>query len=207
VVLRADTRVTDHGFRAGRATGHQSVLQAGTAVLVDDRGVPRVRCAGGNPLTPPVAMRGNPGTRGSPWPGYRPTEVIVVRPAAQAIANFTLVNAADNTWIERRTGHDVRHDRPVPPPAWAAGARATAPSPDTSEGGVAPGVTWSSPGEVPATPLLDGTGTAALGEAMGEPPDGSGAAPDTALPDGSAAMSGDPAADSVFGSPTDIFGN
>lgn len=48
VVLRADTRVTSHGFRAGRITRYQSVLQAGTAVLVDDRGLPRVRCACGN---------------------------------------------------------------------------------------------------------------------------------------------------------------
>ena len=53
VVLRYDTRVTNHGFLNGRATPHQSVLQAGTAVLVDSMGVPRVRCACGNPLLPP----------------------------------------------------------------------------------------------------------------------------------------------------------
>ncbi|GHF01088.1 hypothetical protein GCM10018785_74850 [Streptomyces longispororuber] len=53
VVPRADTRVTGHGCRDGRATGHQAVLQARTAVLVDDRGLPRVRCACGNPLLPP----------------------------------------------------------------------------------------------------------------------------------------------------------
>ena len=49
VVLRADTQVTNHGFRDARVTGFQSVLQAGTAVLVDNRGVPRVRCACGSP--------------------------------------------------------------------------------------------------------------------------------------------------------------
>jgi hypothetical protein len=53
VVLRYDTRVTNHGFLNGKATPHQSVLQAGTAVLVDSMGVPRVRCACGNPLLPP----------------------------------------------------------------------------------------------------------------------------------------------------------
>ncbi len=69
VVLRADTQVTDHGFRDGRATSFQSVLQRGTAVLVDDRGVPRVRCAGGNPLNPPPSCPGRPrGSRGSPGP-------------------------------------------------------------------------------------------------------------------------------------------
>ena len=40
LVLLVDTRVTNHGFRKGRPTPHQSVLQAGTAVLVDRVGVP-----------------------------------------------------------------------------------------------------------------------------------------------------------------------
>ncbi len=40
-VLLHDTRVTNHGFSGGRATPLQSVLQAGTAVLVDATGVPR----------------------------------------------------------------------------------------------------------------------------------------------------------------------
>jgi hypothetical protein len=40
VILQRDTRVTNHGFRNGRATPTQSILQAGTAVLVDEYGVP-----------------------------------------------------------------------------------------------------------------------------------------------------------------------
>ncbi|MFI6370753.1 DUF6777 domain-containing protein [Streptomyces sp. NPDC050546] len=129
LVLRADTRVTNHGFRAGRASGYQSVLQAGTAVLVDDRGVPRVRCACGNPLRPPLAIRGTPRGHGSPWPGYRPEEVIVVTPAPQVITDFTIIDLAARTWIERPTGHDVRHDRSLPPPLWAKRPPAsTAPS-------------------------------------------------------------------------------
>jgi hypothetical protein len=117
VVLRADTRVTGHGLRAGRITRYQSVLQAGTAVLVDDRGLPRVRCACGNPLGPPDASRGTPVTRGTPWPGYRPGRVIAVTPAPQAVTGFTIIDLTARTWIERRTGHDVRHDRALPPPA------------------------------------------------------------------------------------------
>ncbi|HEY8059690.1 MAG TPA: DUF6777 domain-containing protein, partial [Acidimicrobiales bacterium] len=42
VILRGDTRVTNHGFSDGQATSLQSVLQAGTAVLVDTEGIPRV---------------------------------------------------------------------------------------------------------------------------------------------------------------------
>ena len=53
--LRFDTRVTNHGFRDGRATAYQTVLQAGTAVLVDAQGIPRARCACGNPLVEPQA--------------------------------------------------------------------------------------------------------------------------------------------------------
>ncbi|WP_308402817.1 DUF6777 domain-containing protein, partial [Streptomyces sp. AC550_RSS872] len=105
VVLRADTRVTNHGFRDGTGTGYQSVLQAGTAVLVDGHGVPRVRCACGNPLAPPVDPHGKPRTSGRAWSGYRPNQVIVVAPATQVITNITIIDIARNTWIERPVGH------------------------------------------------------------------------------------------------------
>ncbi|WP_427924260.1 DUF6777 domain-containing protein [Streptomyces sp. cg40] len=116
VVLRADTQVTNHGFRDAQVTGFQSVLQAGTAVLVDSRGVPRVRCACGNPLKVGVAG-GNSGSSGRGWSGYRPAEVVVVTPAPQVITNITIVNVVDNTWIERPLGHrGPHHDHVVRPP-------------------------------------------------------------------------------------------
>jgi hypothetical protein len=126
VLLRADTRVTNHAYRNGQAAGYQAVLQAGTAVLVDDRGVPRVRCACGNPLQPPQEARGGVGSRGSAWSGYRPNQVIVVTPAPKAVSSIKLVDAGTNTWIERRIGTDVREDHVVPPPAQAT---AVPPSP------------------------------------------------------------------------------
>jgi hypothetical protein len=116
VVLRADTLVTNHRYRAGRAGGFQSVLQAGTAVLVDARGVPRVRCACGNPLTPPLAMRGRAVVGGRPWPGYRPARVVVVAPSEQLITDLTIIDLVDNAWIERLIGHDCRDDHVLPPP-------------------------------------------------------------------------------------------
>ncbi|WP_019068317.1 DUF6777 domain-containing protein [Streptomyces hokutonensis] len=116
VVLRADTQVTNHGYRDAKVTGFQSVLQAGTAVLVDNRGVPRVRCACGNPLKAGVAG-GNSGSSGRGWTGYRPAEVIVVTPAPQVITNITIVDVVDNTWIERPLGHrGPHHDHVVRPP-------------------------------------------------------------------------------------------
>ncbi|MFE2733817.1 DUF6777 domain-containing protein [Streptomyces sp. NPDC059349] len=116
VVLRADTRVTNHGYRSGEATSYQAVLQAGTAVLVDDRGMPRVRCACGNPLGPPVAFKGTPNTQGQQWSGYRPAQVVVVTPAPKVITNIVIVNITNNTWVERKVGDDGQHDKRVPPP-------------------------------------------------------------------------------------------
>ncbi|QCX80512.1 hypothetical protein C9F11_34645 [Streptomyces sp. YIM 121038] len=135
VVLRADTRITNHGYRDGHANSFQSVLQAGTAVLVDDRGLPRVRCACGNPLKPPVAFRQAPRHSGEPWSGYRPTQVIIVTPAPRPITHITIINIVNNTWIERRTGdEDGGDDRPVPPPD----PTPTGPTDPTSPDGTTP---------------------------------------------------------------------
>ncbi|MET8804398.1 DUF6777 domain-containing protein [Streptomyces sp. NPDC004546] len=145
VMLRADTRVTDHGYRGGRAVDYQAVLQAGTAVLVDDRGLPRVRCACGNPLGSPAPTAGF-SARGSAWSGYRPGRVIAVTPAPRAVASITIVNAETRTWIERRIGHDVRHDRVVPAPDWATAPPDGDPDPvDTASPGTAPPYTLPSP--------------------------------------------------------------
>jgi hypothetical protein len=54
VTITTDIRVTNHSFEGGSATALQSILQAGTTVLVDRYGVPRARCRCGNPLTPPI---------------------------------------------------------------------------------------------------------------------------------------------------------
>ncbi len=90
VVLRTDTAVTDHGFRNGRAEAFQSVMQAGTTVLVDQRGVPRVRCAYGNPLDSPAA---GPLSRyeGATWSGLRSDRVTAVRPAPSHVTEVAPV--------------------------------------------------------------------------------------------------------------------
>ena len=54
VTLTRDTRVTNHSFVDGAAVGYQAILQAGTAVLVDEDGVPVARCRCGNPLLKPI---------------------------------------------------------------------------------------------------------------------------------------------------------
>ncbi|WP_030904324.1 DUF6777 domain-containing protein, partial [Streptomyces sp. NRRL F-5126] len=104
VVLRADTRVTSHGYHDGAPTSFQSVLQAGTAVLADGRGMPRVRCSCGNPLGPAVPMEGPVSHRGTVWHGYRPGRVLLISPARRPLPTLTVVNSANNTWMDRATG-------------------------------------------------------------------------------------------------------
>ena len=56
VTLTRDTRITNHSFAGGRAVAFQAILQAGTAVLVDDSGTPVARCRCGNPLLEPLPL-------------------------------------------------------------------------------------------------------------------------------------------------------
>ncbi|EPH46295.1 hypothetical protein STRAU_0652 [Streptomyces aurantiacus JA 4570] len=115
--LRMDTRVTNHGYRDGAPTGYQAVLQAGTAVLVDDRGVPRVRCACGNPLLPPVAQKSTPKRTGDAWPGYRSSNVVVVAPAAHVVNVFVMYDPKSGEWFERDKGDTGTADKETQPPA------------------------------------------------------------------------------------------
>lgn len=103
--LTVDTRVTNHGFAGGRATPRQSVLQAGSAVLVDDVGVPRVRCSCGNPLTEPESLDlGTAATTGTPWSGFDTARVVTPAPASAPIGTFTLVDLEDGSTFEREAG-------------------------------------------------------------------------------------------------------
>ncbi|MCM2389557.1 DUF6777 domain-containing protein [Streptomyces albipurpureus] len=135
VVLRADTRVTSHGYRGGAAVGYQAVLQAGTAVLVDRHGIPRVRCACGNPLRPPIAAKGAVVHKGRAWAGYEPDRVVVVKPAAQAAASLVIVDVVTSTWIDRKTGSDGEWDKPpkVLPPVAPDDIYTYPPTPDPSD--------------------------------------------------------------------------
>ncbi|MEU2620755.1 DUF6777 domain-containing protein [Streptomyces sp. NPDC007157] len=165
VQLRADTRVTAHGYRDGGSTTYQSVLQTGTAVLVDGHGVPQVRCACGNPLTPPVAQKNSPRTTGSAWSGYRPSNVVVVAPAAQIVNVFVLFDHKRDDWFGRHRGDHTGHeDRPAKPPADPNPMNPPVHHgcPPTSGGTGRPGATpcpsastgpsgWASPGTSPGT--------------------------------------------------------
>jgi hypothetical protein len=108
VVLRADTWVTNHGYSNGRATPIQSVLQAGTAVLVDKYGVPRVKCYCGNPLLPPLRFR--PVYRGQRWPDFDQRKVIIVTRSVTIIDTFTLWDVNTGGLFSRRASTEGTED-------------------------------------------------------------------------------------------------
>ncbi|MFE3379677.1 DUF6777 domain-containing protein [Streptomyces anulatus] len=168
VTLRMDTRVTNHGYRDGEANAYQAVLQAGTAVLVDNRGVPRVRCACGNPLLPPVAQE-DPRQTGKAWPGYRASDVVVVEPAKKPVKEFVMVDPENGDWFERQAGDTGDDDKKTDPPKDASaspcppgtdrpcpsssGATPSEPSPEdpASRPGDDPATSEPPPPEDPAT--------------------------------------------------------
>ncbi|MFM8564134.1 MAG: DUF6777 domain-containing protein [Acidimicrobiia bacterium] len=54
VFVTQDINVRMYGFKNGAAYGYDAIIGAGTALLIDDQGIPRARCACGHPLLPPT---------------------------------------------------------------------------------------------------------------------------------------------------------
>ena len=91
-------------------------MQAGTAVLVDDTGVPRVKCNCGNPLGEPAplgdasesealdieAAAENPDEA---WEGLDPDEAVAIE-AGGAVTEITLVDVDSGGLLDRPVGSD-----------------------------------------------------------------------------------------------------
>jgi hypothetical protein len=130
VLLRTDTRVTDHGYiEVAQAVSRQAVLQAGTAVMVDKYGSPRVRCISGSPLLDPVALTA-PAARpagnnvavqpaaatvrprvvfvGARWPRFDPVTIVVIRRVARIIEYFLIWDFRRGVLLARRIGILIR---------------------------------------------------------------------------------------------------
>lgn len=103
VILRTDTRVTNYGFENGRAPDRQVVLQAGTAVMVDEFGIPRVRCFCGNPLRPPNPEP-TPTYTGDTWEGFDPGQTTVISESPVPVDDFTLVDVDTGEPFDRPVG-------------------------------------------------------------------------------------------------------
>jgi hypothetical protein len=128
VLLRHDTLALNHDYKRGKAVPFRALLQAGIAILVDEQGLPSVKCSCGNPLRP---FEGDTsrisvtfGDGNEKWQGYDRAEVVVVRPAPRKLERITLVDVQDSgrgierpvgTTGEADTGFDATERRAVPP--------------------------------------------------------------------------------------------
>ncbi|MFJ8467998.1 DUF6777 domain-containing protein [Streptomyces swartbergensis] len=109
VLLRHDTLTLNHDYKKGKAVPFRALLQAGIAILVDQQGLPSVKCSCGNPLRP---FEGDTsrisvtfGDGNEKWRGYDRAEVVVVRPAPRKLEHITLVDVQDSgRGIERPVG-------------------------------------------------------------------------------------------------------
>ncbi|WP_068279579.1 LCCL domain-containing protein [Aldersonia kunmingensis] len=114
VILGSDTRVTNHGYDNGRPTPIQSVLQAGTAVLVDEYGVPRVRCACGNPLLPAQPAKAKPAYTGPKWPGWDPDRIIIIQAAPTPLTQITIIDVDSGSPVTINIGSGTPVAQPAP---------------------------------------------------------------------------------------------
>ena len=137
VQLRTDTRVTNHGFRDGVATPRQAVLQAGSAVLVDENGVPRARCACGNPLLEPAPVAAAPSyVGGDEWAAFDPDQLLAVQ-AGPPVDELILADLETDVPFVRPVGTDGSADVDAPPgtdlsdPLGAQLPETTPPAPET----------------------------------------------------------------------------
>jgi hypothetical protein len=84
LVLGRDALVTNTSYQGGRVRRFPAILQAGTAVLVDRTGTPRVKCSCGNPLLAPppevTAADAPVELEGERWEGFSEAEVSLVEP-------------------------------------------------------------------------------------------------------------------------------
>jgi hypothetical protein len=108
VLLRSDTRLTNHGWKNGKITAIQVVLQAGTAVLVDDKGFPVTKCYCGNPLTPPEAYP--PVYYGKKWDYFNKDSLTVVTQNVTIIDIFVLVDPKTGQTFVRPKGTSGAQD-------------------------------------------------------------------------------------------------
>lgn len=103
VNLAADTRVLNHGFDGERIVPRHSVLQRGSAVMIDDRGIPRANCYCGNPL-----LESEPAATdrpvGEPWDAFDERSVVVVTPSPEPVEEFTLTDIETGDPFDRPAG-------------------------------------------------------------------------------------------------------
>ncbi|MEW2572150.1 DUF6777 domain-containing protein [Streptomyces sp. NPDC047070] len=115
VLLRHDTLVKNHDYKKGKAVPYDSLLEAGVAVLVNDQGLPAVKCSCGNPLKSfdkdpeKISVKFEDGNK--KWAGYEKSAVVTVKPAPQPLKRIALLDVDDpDTAIDRPVGTSGEQD-------------------------------------------------------------------------------------------------
>jgi hypothetical protein len=152
VILRVDTRVTNHGYVNGVANPIQSVLEAGTAVLVNRYGEPVVKCYCGNPLSSPVLYT-SPVYVGTYWPSFQPMQITIIQQSTTIINEFKLYDPNTGRVFTRPAGTDGQSDGPYiqKPPANPMTAPPSAPPPPAAPQPQVPGSSIPTPTQPPSS--------------------------------------------------------
>ncbi|MEU1477623.1 PASTA domain-containing protein [Streptomyces sp. NPDC005760] len=137
VLLRHDTLVKNHDYKKEKAVPYNSLLQAGIAILVDEQGLPAVKCSCGNPLRPfegdtgRISVQFEDGNK--KWAGYERDAVVAVKPAPRKLERIALVDVREpargisrpvGTTGEKDSTFNAKKRRTVPDLAGTTFARA-----------------------------------------------------------------------------------
>ncbi len=104
VILLRDTAVTSFGWSDGWITPRQSILQRGTAVLIDRRGSPVTRCLSGSPLRAPQTLPATPDFQGDAWKGFTRASTVEIVAATGDVTEFVLIDVQTGIPIRRTAG-------------------------------------------------------------------------------------------------------
>ncbi|WP_307527837.1 DUF6777 domain-containing protein [Streptomyces umbrinus] len=117
VLLRHDTLVKNHDYKKGKAVAFDALLEAGIAVLVNDQGLPAVKCSCGNPLRSfdkdpeKISVKFEDGNK--KWDGYEKSDVVTVKPAPEPLERIALIDVDDpDQGINRPVGSTGENDEP-----------------------------------------------------------------------------------------------
>jgi hypothetical protein len=117
VLLRHDTLVKNHDYKKGRAVAFDALLEAGIAVLVNDQGLPAVKCSCGNPLQSfdkdpeKISVKFEDGNK--KWEGYEKSDVVTVKPAPEPLERIALIDVDNpDQGINRPVGSTGENDEP-----------------------------------------------------------------------------------------------
>ncbi|WP_435882182.1 DUF6777 domain-containing protein [Streptomyces umbrinus] len=117
VLLRHDTLVKNHDYKKGKAVAFDALLEAGIAVLVNDQGLPAVKCSCGNPLQSfdkdpeKISVKFEDGNK--KWDGYEKSDVVTVKPSPQPLEQIALIDVDDpDQGINRPVGSSGENDEP-----------------------------------------------------------------------------------------------